>query len=344
MGFSPIQLQLPKLQTQNLSNLGNVAKPSLPKPEAAQLGKGFSTKDTFEAAPQRAAAKQQPQAAKAATVGNATVGNATGGQKAQAQVGNAQIGNAGAQVGNAQGNAQIGNAGAQVGNAQGAGEAGGAGAAGGAAGGDLASQLQSIVQQLQQLLQQLTQLLQGLGGGAGAAGGGAGGGGEKAVAAGGGGGGAGGAGGAQGANAAGGAQGAAGVDPQLQDALNTISQDPDGAKLVQAAQAAGLKGIHVGNLPGGTMGEYQNGQITISPNALKSPQDLVRTLAHEMGHAATPQDGDSQLEEKTVDDVAQRIQQRVAPGKTYQLDLANEGQANVDNGIAKDLRAIGIQV
>src|SRR5207245_2600259 len=96
MGFTPIQLQLPKLPTtQSLSNLGNLAKPA-PKPEALQIGKGFSNKDSFEAAPQRAAAKPQltppvqahAQAAKAekanaaaaGTAGDATgaAGNATG--------------------------------------------------------------------------------------------------------------------------------------------------------------------------------------------------------------------------------------------------------------------------
>jgi predicted Zn-dependent protease len=122
--------------------------------------------------------------------------------------------------------------------------------------------------------------------------------------------------------------------------MNQIAQDPEGAKLVQAAKAQGLQ-LRVGNLPPGTMGEHQNGVITISPQAMKTPQDLIHTLAHELGHAATRGDGDSVAEEKAVDALGQRIQQRIAPGNTYQLDVgAYNIQAN--NGIANSLRNIGL--
>ena len=137
---------------------------------------------------------------------------------------------------------------------------------------------------------------------------------------------------------------AAGVqadDPRLQDALQRIAQDPEGAKLVQAAEAQGLK-VQVGNLPPGVMGQHENGVITISPNALKNDSDLIHTMAHELGHAATRGDGDSIAEEKAVDELGQRIQQRVAPGGTYQLDVGAYHGLSQDNGIKNSLAQIGI--
>jgi hypothetical protein len=235
--------------------------------------------------------------------------------------------------------------------AQGAGGYGGAGPAGaaggaaevgaaGAAGGDLGAQLENLTKALSQIVSQLQALLAGGGAGAGAAGGEAGGGGGGA-------GGVGALGNKSGAGAAGGAAaGAMNADPALQNALNLIAQDPEGAKLLAGAQAAGVSSIKVGNLPPGTMGLYQPGtkEITINKDLLNNPSDLVRTLAHELGHAATPQNGNSQAEEAAVDAIGNRIADRVAPGNRFKLDVGSYRNLQADNGIANDLRRLGIAV
>src|SRR5262249_4849599 len=89
-------------------------------------------------------------------------------------------------------------------------------------------------------------------------------------------------------------------DPKPLQATQEIARDPQGGKLVQAAEAQGLN-LQVGQLPQGVMGETLNGTITISPQALSNKPDLIHTLGHELGHAATPNDGDSIAEEQAVD-------------------------------------------
>jgi hypothetical protein len=132
-------------------------------------------------------------------------------------------------------------------------------------------------------------------------------------------------------------------DPTLLQATQQIAQDPVGARLVQAAQAPGLQ-LQVAPLPAGVMGLTQNGTITLSPQAASNAPDLIHTLGHELGHAATPADGDSITEEQVVDQLGQQIQQRIAPGPTFQLDLAAyQGQGlPVDNGIRASLAKLGL--
>jgi len=130
-------------------------------------------------------------------------------------------------------------------------------------------------------------------------------------------------------------------DPRLQQAMQEIARDPEGGKLVQGAQAQGLK-LQVGNLPPGVMGQHLDGVITISPRALSNKPDLIHTLAHELGHAATRNDGDSINEEQTVDQLGQRIQQRIAPGPTFQLDIGSYRGLPQDNGVRNSLARFGL--
>jgi len=132
-------------------------------------------------------------------------------------------------------------------------------------------------------------------------------------------------------------------DPRLLQATQEIARDPEGAKLTRAAQTTGLK-LQVGQLPPGVMGATENGTITLSPKALSNKPDLIHTLGHELGHAATPNDGDSIAEEQAVDRLGQRIQQRVAPGPTFQLDAGAYQRQGLplDNGIRNSLAKIGL--
>lgn len=191
----------------------------------------------------------------------------------------------------------------------------------------------------------------GPGGGGDAGGGGGGGGGAPA-------GGAGGApGGGQAAGGAGGPDGSQGgvpgtgaaagltVDPRLQGAIDQVAKDPDGAKLLEAAKAKGLTSITVNpGLDGGTAGVTYSGGGN-SRIEIKDPnsQDLIHTLVHELGHAATPEDGNSQMEEATIDKIGERVQERIT-GRPSGFHLNHDAYRHLpgDNGIRDSLRRLGI--
>lgn len=140
-------------------------------------------------------------------------------------------------------------------------------------------------------------------------------------------------------------------DPRVRQALQAIASHPDGAKLLAAAKANGLTSINVNSSlnpdgGGGTEGltSYGNGNTRIDIANPNSP-DLLRTLAHELGHAATTSDGDSQLEEKTVDALGERIQQDLTGrGSKFGLDVGAYRNLSGDNGILNSLRSLGIRV
>jgi hypothetical protein len=141
------------------------------------------------------------------------------------------------------------------------------------------------------------------------------------------------------------------VDPRLQGAIDQIARDPEGAKLLQAAKEQGLKsitvnpGLNPGGGPVGTQGVTKNlgnGTQAIEIANPNSP-DLIHTLGHELGHAATSRDGDSWTEEQTVDRIGDRIQQRLTGrGSGYHLDPNAYRNLPNDNGVRDSLRRIGI--
>lgn len=134
------------------------------------------------------------------------------------------------------------------------------------------------------------------------------------------------------------------VDPQLQGAVDQIAQDPVGAKLIEAANANGLRSLSVENLGDGIMGMYwpDQNRLALSPDTANG-NDLVRTLTHELLHAATPQGGDSQTEESLADRIGTEVQQRIT-GLGAGYTLAGYDNLPFDNGIVDALRNIGIIV
>jgi hypothetical protein len=257
-----------------------------------------------------------------------------------------------------------------------AGAAGEAGAAGAAGAAGSPEELQKALEELQKMLQMMMEILKNMGfappeaqaapvaqapkgGGAPAAqaASSGGGGGADGFAPAAGGGGAGGAGGAGGMAAAGqstptgpavNVQGIM-VDPALAPAVQQIANHPDGAKLLAAAKANGLTEITVNsnlNPDGGagTEGLFIPGQNKIeiaNPNG----ENLIHLLGHELGHAATKQDGNSFLEEQTVDALGAKIHRDItgAPS-TFNLDEASYNDLQRTNGVLNSLRSIGIRV
>jgi hypothetical protein len=138
----------------------------------------------------------------------------------------------------------------------------------------------------------------------------------------------------------------ANVDPQLRNAVTQVAQDPVGNKLLQGAVNDGLQGIQVANLPAGFFGQTIPEQkvVQIAPQTIQG-NDLVRTVAHELTHAATLGNGDSLNEENIADRLGTQVQQRQTGfGPGYVLGGDAYKGLQQDNGIANALKLLGITV
>jgi len=138
----------------------------------------------------------------------------------------------------------------------------------------------------------------------------------------------------------------ANVDPQLRNAVTQVAQDPVGNKLLQGAVNDGLAGIQLANMPAGFFGQTlpQAKQVQIAPQTLQG-NDLVRTIGHELVHAATLGNGDSLREENVADQIGTQIQQRqtgFGPGYVLGGDAYNG--LPQDNGISSALKLLGITI
>jgi hypothetical protein len=95
---------------------------------------------------------------------------------------------------------------------------------------------------------------------------------------------------------------------QLLNSLNTIAQDPEGRVLVQQALKNGVT-FSAGNTgASNVLGEFTPGNNHI---VVGNPND-IKTLVHEMVHAASKQDGNSQLEEGIANVIGDRVSARLA--------------------------------
>ncbi|HEY8208093.1 MAG TPA: hypothetical protein VIG99_11470 [Myxococcaceae bacterium] len=138
----------------------------------------------------------------------------------------------------------------------------------------------------------------------------------------------------------------ANVAPQLQNAVTQVAQDPVGNKLLQGAVNGGLTGIQVANMPAGFFGQTlpETGQVQIAPQTVQG-NDLLRTITHELVHAATLRDGDSLKEENVADQLGTQLQQRLTGfGPGYILGGEAYNGLPQDNGITNALRLLGITI
>lgn len=144
---------------------------------------------------------------------------------------------------------------------------------------------------------------------------------------------------------------------RLNTTLAKVAQDPDGAKLLKAAEANGYT-IEVGDPTKGGSQEHDadsvNGvtlpdqkKIIISPNA----PDFNKTVVHELLHAATPTDGNSKTEEGMADVIGYRVSSRMdgtqMPNTEQQIFNTKANSSSYsglqgDNGIINSLNKLGI--
>jgi hypothetical protein len=100
-------------------------------------------------------------------------------------------------------------------------------------------------------------------------------------------------------------------DPQLQEYLNQLAEDPEGQNLLTEAQRRGVS-IEVGQPADGALAHFDpaSNKIVIGKDTMKNGTGL-QSLIHELVHATTPQDGDSQHEEGMANVIADRIAARI---------------------------------
>lgn len=137
------------------------------------------------------------------------------------------------------------------------------------------------------------------------------------------------------------------ADSPLSESLAQIQNDPEGAKLLQAAQKNGYA-IEIGDTGSDANGLTVEGngtkKIIINPNA----PNFLKTLVHELVHAATPQDDDSQREEGIADVIGYRVASRIA-GQPLQNEqvifsqkVKNYPNLQASNAIVNSLAQLGI--
>lgn len=136
----------------------------------------------------------------------------------------------------------------------------------------------------------------------------------------------------------------------LQSLINQLATDPVGRLELALAKKNGVQIQYTSTGDPNILGDYQPSTNTITINPSGTTQ--LKTLAHELVHAATPSDGDSILEEGIANivgtQVAARIQGTVAPDPNQVLQQTipiyqNAGLPN-DNTIVQDLAALRIIV
>jgi len=139
---------------------------------------------------------------------------------------------------------------------------------------------------------------------------------------------------------------------RLDTTLAKLTQDPEGAILLAAAKAAGYT-IEVGDPSLGANNNLINGVTIPDQNKIivnpKAP-DFDKTVIHELVHATTEGDDDSQTEEGLADVIGFRISARIngtaEPGTDQQIfnnKILSYPTLNKNNAIIASLLALGIK-
>lgn len=133
-------------------------------------------------------------------------------------------------------------------------------------------------------------------------------------------------------------------DQNLQNSLNLIATDPEGQKLLAEAQKRGVT-IKVANTGDrNVLGAFdpRTNSITIGNG------NNIKTIVHELVHATTSQDGNSQTEEGLANVVGKRVESRLRgipledPTTTFNNTLPNYTNLNRNNNIRQSLSNLGI--
>jgi hypothetical protein len=130
----------------------------------------------------------------------------------------------------------------------------------------------------------------------------------------------------------------------LQQTLDRIAQDPEGAKLLEEAKRRGVK-IQVGDTgKQNVLGLFDPNTNTVT---VSDPEN-IKTIVHELVHATTPEDGNSKEEEATANIIGDRVQARLN-GRTPRnpSDISREtkplyGNLKENNPIRDSLFKLGL--
>lgn len=159
---------------------------------------------------------------------------------------------------------------------------------------------------------------------------------------------------------------------RLDGVLSKVAQDPEGSKLLAAAKAKGYT-IEVGDPEAAAGGALDKGHgvscpdcqaaldsggqvngVTLSGNEKKiiinpNAPDFEKTVVHELVHAATDGDDNSQQEEGIADVIGYRVANRITgkaqPGNAqsiYLNKMANYQDLGQTNDVRNTLAALGI--
>lgn len=136
-------------------------------------------------------------------------------------------------------------------------------------------------------------------------------------------------------------------DPRLQNHINQLATDPEGRNLLEEARRRGVS-IAVGQPVEGALAHFDpnNNTVVLGHETMNRGTGL-QSLIHELVHATTPGDGNSQHEEGMANVIADRISARINgrqprnADSIYSSTLANYGElSRFNHGFMDNIRRV----